>query len=124
MVSRITSPWRCGRVLPTAALLVLAGALLAAVAPTSRITVIGASVSDGFGVRLRTTLPDGTRPVTGVNLALLLQAAARDPGTLITTHATSLYFRDPQRVARSSVERAIADKPTLVLAIDWMFWNA
>ena len=107
-------------------LVLCAAALLSLAAATTltRITVIGASVSDGFGLRLRTTLPDGSRPVTGVNVAQVLQAAARDPSLVITTHASSMYFSDPVRYARRSVERTIADKPALVLAIDWMFWNA
>lgn len=112
------------RAIASLTILALAVISLAATTTLTRITVIGASVSDGFGVRLRTTLPDGSRTVTGVNLALLLQAAARDPALQVTTYATSMYFRDPERFARSSVERTLADKPTLVLAIDWMFWNA
>ncbi|NBQ16148.1 MAG: hypothetical protein EBU31_16445, partial [Proteobacteria bacterium] len=113
------------RAIAALAIVALAATCLAAATTTlTRITVIGASVSDGFGLRLRTTLPDGSRPVTGVNVAQVLQAAARDPSLVITTHASSMYFSDPVRYARRSVERTLADKPTLVLAIDWMFWNA
>ena len=112
------------RVIASLAIIALAATCLAATTTLTRITVIGASVSDGFGLRLRTTLPDGSRPVTGVNVAQVLQAAARDPSLVITTHASSMYFSDPVRYARRSVERTLADKPALVLAIDWMFWNA
>ena len=91
--------------------------------PTRRITIIGASVSDGFGVRLRTTQPDGTRPVIGVDVATLLRAAASEPQT-VTTHATSRFFLSPDAVAKTSVEQAVADHPSLVLAIDWLFWSS
>ena len=40
----------------------------------SRIAVIGASMSDGFGVRVSTTLPDGKKISEGVNLAELVKA--------------------------------------------------
>jgi hypothetical protein len=99
-------------------------ALTEAPAPLRKIVVIGASVSDGFGVRLRTQQEDGRQPVVGVNVANLLQAAAREPGMQVVSHASSGYFSDPVRFARDSVRKTTQDVPTLVLAIDWMFWNA
>jgi hypothetical protein len=99
-------------------------ALAEAPAPLRKIVVIGASVSDGFGVRLRTQQEDGRQPVVGVNVANLLQAAAREPGMQVVSHASSGYFSDPVRFARDSVRKTTQDAPTLVLAIDWMFWNA
>jgi hypothetical protein len=108
--------------------------LLAAVVPlllaagasnhTRRVVVIGASVSDGFGVRLRTAREDGRTVVVGVDMRTLLRAAARDADTAVLSHASSMYFSDPARFARESVRKAIADKPSLVLAVDWLFWNA
>jgi hypothetical protein len=99
-------------------------ALAEAPAPLRKIVVIGASVSDGFGVRLRTQQADGRQPVVGVNVANLRQAAAREPGMQVVSHASSGYFSDPVRFARDSVRKTTQDAPTLVLAIDWMFWNA
>ena len=106
-------------------LLIVVATLLAATAGPRRITIIGASVSDGFGVRLRTTQADGTRPVIGVNLAMLLEAASSDPDAIaVTTHATSRFFLSPDAVAKDSVRKAVADQPSLVLAIDWLFWSS
>jgi hypothetical protein len=107
-----------------AALAFTSAALADAPAPLRKIVVIGASVSDGFGVRLRTQQEDGRQPVVGVNVANLLQAAAREPGMQVVSHASSGYFSDPVRFARESVRKTTEDAPTLVLAIDWMFWNA
>ncbi len=107
--------------------LLLLAALLAASPgepPTRRIVVIGASVSDGFGVRLRTRQPDGSQPVMPVTLATLLRAAAKAPEVEVRTHATSMFFSNPEAFAKTSVERAVQDRPTLVLAIDWIFWSA
>ena len=99
-------------------------ALAEAPAPLRKIVVIGASVSDGFGVRLRTQQEDGRQPVVGVNVANLLQAAAREPGMQVVSHASSGYFSDPVRFARDSVRKTKQDAPTLVLAIDWRCWRA
>jgi len=107
------------------ALLVAAGD--AGTAPTRRIAIIGASVSDGFGVRLRAAAPkaDGTRPSVGVDLAALLRAAASDPeGVSVSSHATSRFFLSPETVAKGSVRKVLLEKPTLVLAIDWLFWSS
>jgi len=107
-----------------ATLLVTLLSIAAVADPAARVVVIGASVSDGFGVRLRTAQADGRSRVVGVNLSTILRAAARDPSTQVTSHATFLYFQDPSRAARESVRRTIAERPSMVLAIDWMFWNA
>jgi hypothetical protein len=85
---------------------------------------MGASVSDGFGVRLRATLTDGTRPTRRVDLADLIQAAANDGGIGVESLATDTYFMQPESTARRTVADALAAKPTLVIAIDWLFWNA
>jgi hypothetical protein len=107
-----------------ATLLVTLLSIAAVADPAARVVVIGASVSDGFGVRLRTAQADGRSRVVGVNLSTILRAAARDPSTQVTSHATFLYFQDPSRAARESVRRTIAERPSMVLAVDWMFWNA
>lgn len=105
---------------------VLVGLLAAGDAPvaTRRIVILGASVSDGFGVRLRTTLPDGRRPTGQVTLADMVAEAARDPGVEVIDLATDLYFLKPETTARRTAAEALEERPTLVLAIDWLFWNA
>lgn len=93
----------------------------------SRIAVIGASMSDGFGVRVTTTLPDGKKISEGVNLAELVKVACKDPTVVVSNYTTSMYFMNPARTAQSSATRACGDNaqemPTCVLAVDWLFWN-
>ena len=93
----------------------------------SRIAVIGASMSDGFGVRVTTTLPDGKKISEGVNLAELVKAACKDPSIVVVNYTSSLYFMNPARTAKSSATRACGinaqEMPTCVLAVDWLFWN-
>ncbi|MBM4007864.1 MAG: hypothetical protein FJ292_09995 [Planctomycetes bacterium] len=119
--------WSPGRTAAWCTLALLACTIVVrAEAPESlrKIVVIGASVSDGFGVRLRTAQQDGRSVVVGVDMRTLLQAAAREPDMRVTSHATSMYFSDPARFARESVRQALEDRPSLVLAVDWLFWNA
>ena len=93
----------------------------------SRIAVIGASMSDGFGVRVTTTLPDGKKISEGVNLAELVKVACKDPTVVVSNYTSSMYFMNPARTAQSSATRACGDNaqemPTCVLAVDWLFWN-
>ena len=93
----------------------------------SRIAVIGASMSDGFGVRVSTTLPDGKKISEGVNLAELVKVACKDPSVVVSNYTSSMYFMNPARTAKSSAARACGDNaqemPTCVLAVDWLFWN-
>ena len=93
----------------------------------SRIAVIGASMSDGFGVRVTTTLADGKKISEGVNLAELVKVACKDPTVVVSNYTSSMYFMNPARTAQSSATRACGDNaqemPTCVLAVDWLFWN-
>ena len=93
----------------------------------ARIAVIGASMSDGFGVRVSTTLPDGKKISEGVNLSELMKVACKDPTVVVSNYTTSMYFMNPARTAKSSAARACGDNaqemPTCVLAVDWLFWN-
>jgi len=72
--------------------------------PARPTVVLGASVSRGFGVRLRTPpLPDGRRVTAGVDFADMLRAASRDPGLQVEDLSTELFFRDPESFSTSSV---------------------
>ena len=93
----------------------------------SRIAVIGASMSDGFGVRVSTTLADGKKISEGVNLSELVKVACKDQTVVVSNYTTSMYFMNPARTAKSSAARALGanaqEMPTCVLAVDWLFWN-
>ena len=93
----------------------------------ARIAVIGASMSDGFGVRVSTTLADGKKISEGVNLSELVKVACKDPTVVVSNYTSSLYFMNPARTAKSSATRALGanaqEMPTCVLAVDWLFWN-
>ncbi|MFN0242869.1 MAG: hypothetical protein ACKVWV_08275 [Planctomycetota bacterium] len=85
-----------------------------AATPLARVVVLGASVSDGFGldgdVGVRTTFADV------VDAAMLVE---HQP---VQVRADPLMFLDVDASARRLVEDAKVTKPTLVVAIDYLFW--
>ena len=129
------------RLLPATALLALAAVLLSAspaVMPDafgrgtlpgidrgalwSRVHVIGASASAGFGVRppLPRTNPERLRPLGLAEVA----AAARIGDGRVSGDATSMFFGNPVAVGRAQVAETMAMEPppTIVLASDFLFW--
>lgn len=73
---------------------------------TSRIAIIGASVSAGFG---------------GAPFGDAFAAAAKQ--SQVESAANVFLFRDPIGESRLQVEKALAFKATTVIAIDFLFWD-
>ena len=72
----------------------------------ARIAVVGASVSAGFG---------------GVPLDAALRAAIKD--ATVTTTASVAMFRDAVASGAAQIDAALATKPDLIVAIDFLFWH-
>ena len=76
----------------------------------ARPMVIGASISAGFAA--------------GKDLSQVLDAMlGRDHGS-IETAFSMLFWREPIETARSQAALALESEPTLVIAIDFLFWLA
>ncbi len=111
---------------PTAAAVVTPGHLY------DRIAVVGASVSDGFGVFIDeesgTARPDASKGTSKsvpsrVNLSDVLRASAPTaPAPIVHHYASGFFFSNPGSVGKSEIDRALGAKPTLVLAVDFLFW--
>lgn len=88
----------------------------------SRVHVIGASASAGFGVRAPVPPGSGLRPPT-MTLAKVA-ATASLVGAEVTGDATGLFFADPCGTGTAQVDAALeADpRPSIVLADDFLFW--
>lgn len=74
----------------------------------SQVVVIGASLSNGFA--------------SGLKLA-----SAMDPGIAIEhkrvrDYSTSTFFMDPRRFGKLTMDRALKKKPSLLVALDYVFW--
>jgi len=74
----------------------------------SRVAIIGASLSEGYRA------DPGWQAAFGASLARECNFVANG--------ATSMFFLHPVSSATSEVEAALAQKPTLVLAVDFLFW--
>ncbi len=73
-----------------------------------RVVVIGASLSAGF------QLPS--------DLAGALEASLAGEHEPVLSHADNLLFLDPLHAGPAQVESALDEDPTLVIAIDYLFW--
>jgi hypothetical protein len=91
-------------------------AMLVTVPNLERVVVLGASVSDGFGLDLdvgaRATLVD------------VLQATTKAKHEPVQSAASSMLFTDVLRGGRGQIDFAKSKKPTLVVGIDYLFWFA
>lgn len=91
----------------------------AAQSPWNRIVVIGASASAGFVL----TEPLGGTNTTNCKLRFYLDAAITVPHQPLRDFSTALMFLNPDNFSRQQVAAAVAAKPTLVIAVDFLFWS-
>ena len=75
----------------------------------SRVGVLGANMSAGFG--------------TGRTLADILHTAIRAPNEVFDT-ADPFFFRDPLAAGRKATADLQERKATLVVGLDYLFWFA
>lgn len=78
-----------------------------------RVAVVGASVSDGFGLKKELGVD--------VDLASFLAAALPAESELLAA-GSSHVFLDPLPRSDALLERALEFEPTLVVAVDFLFW--
>lgn len=121
------SAWRCCWVLAWSAAAALAQETARtnapAVAPASshlfdRIVVIGASASAGFTA----SEPLGGPKTPQFALDRYLDAALIPPHERVRTFASTYLFLHPDADAQRQVHEATAVRPTLVVAVDFLFW--
>jgi hypothetical protein len=73
--------------------------------------VLGASVSAGFGLKPK-----------GMNLGKVLAASLPEGTPAPKVHASELMFFDPLGFAAQALEQLENEEPSLVIAIDYLFW--
>jgi hypothetical protein len=95
--------------------------------------VMGASVSAGFGTVWTVEVPRGKDdPAEGpaptrqseVTLADMLAAASADPSARPELIADKFFFSSPDKVAKRQFDRMMEAKPSVVFAVDYLFWHA
>jgi hypothetical protein len=80
----------------------------------ARVFVLGASLSQGYGLERDAGAP--------VHLADVVEASLRAEHEPVRRQTALLFFTDPLPIGRSQVEKAAAADPTLVVGIDFLFW--
>jgi len=82
--------------------------------PLARVFVIGASASAGFQLRA----DDGR----ALSIANVLDATIRAEHDPVRSAATTLFFVQPRVAGDTNLRLALAAEPTLVVALDFLFW--
>ena len=100
--------------------LLLAPAPPSAEVPTSplleHVLVTGASLSDGYGLRAELE--------ARVDYGTVFAAAIRSEASAVTTKSDSWFFQAPTATGTRLIEEVVEAKPTLVVALDYLFWFA
>lgn len=83
-----------------------------------RIVMIGASATAGFTI---------TEPLGGTNTPLYgltryVEAALTVPHEPVRNLGNAFLFFQPQLFARTQLSQALTNQPTLVIAVDFLFW--
>jgi hypothetical protein len=78
-----------------------------------RIVVLGASLSHGYGLET-----SGQK----MTFADVVEASLRAPHEPVRSKASLLFFTSPIPTGKAQVAAAVAEKPTLVVGVDFLFW--
>ncbi len=81
-----------------------------------RIVVVGASLSDGFGL----DLDSGAR----TRFADVVEAGLKTDHAKVASHVKSMMFMDAPKHGLEEIEGARGADPTLLVGIDYLFWFA
>jgi hypothetical protein len=89
-----------------------------AASPWSRVVVIGASASGGFVM----SEPFGGTNTDRCKLHRYLDAAITAKHAPVKNFGSSLFFLNPDALSVQQIDAATNNQPTLVIAVDFMFW--
>lgn len=81
-----------------------------------KVVVIGASVSDGYGLRSAEDF------LADRDFDLFIASALKLEQPAVVSHANQAFFLTPTRVGLEMIEATKKEKPTLVIGIDFLFW--
>jgi hypothetical protein len=87
--------------------------------PWNKVVVIGASASAGFVL----SEPFGGTNTTNCKLRFYLDAAISAPHAPLKDFSTALMFLNPDAFSPQQIDAAVAAKPSLVVAVDFLFWS-
>ncbi len=85
-----------------------------------RVAIVGASMSAGFGLDPEANPMMGQE--SGLQLAQIVEASIVGPHEPVRNGATMMFFTAPEPTAKRALAEAKAAKPTLLVALDYLFW--
>ncbi len=94
--------------------------------PLARIAIIGASASAGWGVVIDDVPSNNPTPIhhKHVDLAEVLPIVLTGAKPHMSRHVGVFFFANPRKVGRIEMDAALAADPTLIVAVDFLFWYA
>jgi len=84
---------------------------------TERVAVVGASISAGMGLGRDGNPFDGSR-----TLSTVIEASLTGKHEPVANHASLMFFTQPEQLGPQSVTAGLKADPTLIVAIDYLFW--
>ena len=87
--------------------------------PTMRVEILGASVSAGF---VDSPLTGGSKDNASAPLVLPLRRWLDGEGQKVQSRADAMMFLEPEKRGRTQVDRALRSEPSVVVAVDFLFW--
>ena len=93
----------------------------AAPALFGRVALLGASATAGFNVNVDVEV-DGMHYAMPVDLGDVLRCASPEGASPASEAASFLFFTNPGPMGSMFAQRTLEAKPTLVIAVDYLFW--
>ena len=90
--------------------------------PLERIAVIGASASSGWGVLLRYMNEQNMLSSQTISMKEIVEEVVTVDDVEIHGDGDGMFFMSPIAAGKKQIELAKAFQPTLVIAIDYLFW--
>lgn len=92
--------------------------------PLARVAFVGASVTAGFGTRYEVELEEGQKSSTSFDLASVFEAALGAEAGVIKSYGDAMFFGKPMKRGPAVLKKALADEPTMIVGLDFLFWYA
>lgn len=90
--------------------------------PLERIAVIGASATSGWGILLRYMDEENMLSSKTISMKEIVEEVVTVDDIEIMGKGDGMFFMSPQRAGAQQVDAARAFNPTLVFALDFLFW--
>jgi hypothetical protein len=88
----------------------------------ARVAVIGASASSGWGVLLRYMNDKNRLSTQTISMSDIIEEVILVDDAQVTGEGNGMFFMSPLRAGKYQIETTKKAQPTLVFALDYLFW--